>query len=149
MKLTMRTATIKQVYVPYWKWEDYINGMWRKVPKEQELAMLIKAIEFTGNHIKYGSAMLEVSKKWPKTMLNSLTNQSINRRAFIGHCAVQYKIGIPEYITRMAWKELTDKQRFLADDIAEKTIKHYLNETRNSRLHKNLGKQMLFEWPTR
>ena len=145
----MRTATIKQVYIPYWEWEDYINGMWRKVPKEQELEMLIKAIKFTGNHIKYGGAMLEVSKKWPKTMLNSLTNQSINRRAFIGHCAVQYKIGIPEYITRMAWKQLTDKQRFLADDIAEKTIKHYLNETRNSRLHKNLGKQMLFEWPTR
>jgi hypothetical protein len=145
----MRTATIKQVYIPYWEWEDYINGMWLKAPKEQESEMLIKAIEFTGNHIKYGLAMLEVSKKWPKTMLNNLTNQSINRRAFIGHCAVKYKIGIPEYITRMAWKELTDKQRFLADNIAEKTIKHYLNETRNSRLHKNLGKQMLFEWPAR
>jgi hypothetical protein len=142
-------ATIKQVYVPFWEWEDYINGMWRKVTKEQEIEMLIKAIEFTGDHIKYGNAMLEVSQKWPQTMLNTLTNQSINKRAFIGHCAVQYKIQIPEYITRMAWKELNNKQRFLADNVAEKTIKHYLNETRNSRLHKDLGKQMLFEWPTR
>jgi hypothetical protein len=145
----IRMATIKQVYVPFWEWEDYINGMWRKVTKEQEIEMLIKAIEFTGDHIKYGNAMLEVSQKWPKTMLNTLTNQNINKRAFIGHCAVQYKIQIPEYITRMAWKELTNKQRFLADNVAEKTIKHYLNETRNSRLHKDMGKQMLFQWPTR
>jgi hypothetical protein len=145
----MKMAIIKQVYVPFWEWEDYINGMWRKVTKEQEIEMLIKAIKFIGNHVIYGKSMLEVSKLWTKTMLNSLTNQNINKRAFIGHCAVCYKLQIPEYITRMAWKELTDEQRFLADDVAEKTIKHYLYETRNSRLHKNLGKQMLFEWPTR
>lgn len=148
MKLMTRMATIKQMYVPYWEWEDYINGMWRRVSANEEAEMLKAAIEFTGDHVRYGEAMLEVSKEWPKTMLNSLTNQSINRRAFIGHCAVCYKLNIPEYITRQAWKELTDEQRWLADDIAEKTIKHYLNETRNSRLHKDMGKQMLFEWPT-
>ena len=137
-----------QVYKPYWEWEDYLNGMWRKIPKNEEAKMIKKAIDFTGDHVKYGDAMLEVSKMWPKTMLNSLTNKSINRKAFIGHCAVQYKIDVPEYITRLAWKELTDIQRFLADDIAEKTINHYLYETRNIRLHKNMGIQMLLKWDT-
>ena len=108
--------------MPYWEWEDWKAGMWGKVDKQEEIKMLKCAIEFTGNHYEYGNAMREVVKMWPKTMLNSLTNVSINRRAFLGHCAVCYKFGIPEYIVRMAWKELSDKQRILADNEAQTTI---------------------------
>lgn len=119
-----------QVYVPYWDWEDWKSGMWRKETKENEIAMLQTAIEFTGNWEMYGEAMKKVIKAWPKTMLNSLTNPSVNKRAFLGHCAVQYELGIPEYITRMAWKELTDQQRIDADAIAQKILNNW-NEEEN------------------
>jgi hypothetical protein len=142
---------MKKVYKPYWEWEDYINGMWRKVNKEQESVMLQQAIEFTGNHIEYGNAMREVSKVWVNTMLNSLSNTSINRKAFIGHCAVQFKLNIPEYITRMAWKYLSNKQRALADNEAEKTIKQFIknNDQQNKPVYKGMGIQMLLQWDTR
>ena len=117
---------MNRVYKPYWLWEDWINGMWSK--SENEDKDLKESIEFTGNHIKYGHAMAEVSKAWSNTMLNSLTNTSVNRRAFIGHCAVSFKLKIPEYIVRLAWKELTDKQRRLADLEAEKVIKLWESE---------------------
>lgn len=116
---------IKQVYTPYWEWECYKAGMWNKVGKEEEVIMIDKAISFTGNHIEYGEAMKDVVFKWNKTMVNHLTNKSINRRAFLGHCAVYYKLQIPEYIVRKAWKSLTDKQRILADSVANKTIKNW------------------------
>ena len=106
---------IKQQFVPWWEWEDYINGMWRKLPKDEEPEAIERAIEFTGDWLRYGKAMQSVSMAWPRTMLNSLSNKSINRRAFIGHCAVTFEIGIPEYITRLAWAELTNEQRFHAD----------------------------------
>lgn len=124
---------IKRQYLPYWEWEDWINGMWGKSESEGE--HLREAIIFTGNHIKYGSAMREVICAWPRTMMNSLTNTSINRRAFLGHCAVCYKIKIPEYITRMAWKELTDEQRFLADKEAQEAINEWENDYRNRRIY--------------
>lgn len=110
---------IKQVWVPYWQWEDYQNGMWRKLSKEEEPKFEQLAFEFTGNWNKYGDAMIEVVKNWPLTMLNSLSSPSTNKRAFIGHCACSYKYNIPEYIVRRVWKELTDKQREDADEIAE------------------------------
>jgi hypothetical protein len=140
---------IKQIFVPYWEWEDYLSGMWRKVEPVQESKLLIEVIEFTGDWVKYGNAMGEVIDIWPRTMLNTLTNKSVNRRAFLGHCAVQYKINCPEYITRQAWGMLTDKQRFDADLIAEKHIKHWEYEfkTKNRDLYKGLGEQMLFQWP--
>lgn len=117
---------IKQVWIPYWEWEDWINGMWRSLSKEDEHDALQKAIEFTGDHIRYGNAMGEVIELWPRTMLNSLSNSGINRRAFLGHCAVQFKINVPEYITRMAWGELTDEQRELADQAAQSHIDNWI-----------------------
>lgn len=116
---------MRQVYTPYWKWECHKSGMWSKVDKLTEQKMLKRAIIFTGNHILYGAAMEEVIYRWDNTMKHHLTNKSINRRAFLGHCAVCYRLQIPEYIVRMAWKQLTDKQRDLADNEAEINIKKW------------------------
>lgn len=133
---------IKQVWVPYWMWEDLINGMWRKLPKEEELEMLTKSIEFTGDWVKYGAAMIEVVKAWPLTMLNNLTNPSMNKRAFLGHCACCYEFGCPEYITRLAWRELTDRQRFDADEIAQMVIDEWHEKTDLS-AYQNMGVKVL------
>ena len=114
---------MKQVYIKYWKWECFKAGMWDTVKNEDEL--LLKAIKFTSNHKLYGEAMREVIYKWKYTMKHHLTNKSINRQAFLGHCAVCYKIQIPEYIVRKAWKLLTNKQRIFADLEAFNTIKDW------------------------
>ena len=113
---------MKRVYRHYLDWEDFECGMWSRVGNEVEIDMLQKAIEFTRNHELYGAAMMEVITKWPNTMEHNLTNASINRLAFIGHCAVSFKLGIPEYLTRKAWRELTDLQRHMADEEAKKAL---------------------------
>lgn len=137
---------IKRIYIHHELWEDYINGMWLKVPQEIEELMVLEAVNFTGDSVKYGSAMKDVLHAWPNTMLNSLTNTSINRRAFLGHCAVNYKLKIPEYITRIAWHLLTEKQRNLADLEAEKNIRLWelQHERKNKGIYKDLGAKMLF-----
>lgn len=126
---------IEQIYIPYWKWEDFIAGMWAKGDESR----LQEAVEFTSDHVQYGAAMKEVVEAWPNTMLNSLTNPSINKRAFLGHCAVMFKLGIPESITRMAWKLLTDEQRYEADRVAQQIVDDY----RNKRIYKNVAEPLL------
>lgn len=137
---------LKQVWIPYWEWEDYNNGMWRTISDaKEERRLLRKAITFTKDYVRYGRAMKKVVRAWPQTMINSFTNTSINQRAFVGHCAVQWKLGIPEYITRMAWKELTDKQREDADNVAQETIDkwkiRYAKEVR--KLRRDMAKKVL------
>ena len=130
-------------------WEDFKNGMWNTVVVDEN-KLLRLAIEFTGDCEKYSSAMLKVIFEWRQTMINSLTNTSINQRAFVGHCAVCFELGIPEYITRMAWKELTERQRIDANKKADYAIKIWRRnyEEENFKLHTHLGKQMLLEWNT-
>lgn len=126
-------------------WEDWKAGMWG-ASKDEE-SDLRKAVEFTGDWARYGKAMREVVMAWPHTMRNSLTNLSINRRAFLGHCAVCYKLAIPEYITRMAWKMLTNEQRRRADMEAQNTIDEYTRKNRPVR--EDMGGQMLLEFARR
>lgn len=83
--------------------------------------------------------MKEVVEAWPRTMLNNLTNPSINKRAFLGHCAVCFKLGITESTTREAWKLLTDQQRYDADKVAQEVV----NDYRNKQLYKDMGATLL------
>lgn len=137
-----------RVYKPYYDWEDWQNGMWRSVNKVEQKTLIDWAVEFTGDHVKYGNAMSEVLSAWPNTMLHNLTNQSMNKRAFLGHCACCFSSGCPESIVRSAWKLLTEEQRVLADEAAQKHIDNWINEykTNSSGLRKNVGKQMLLQW---
>ena len=84
------------------------------------------AKRITANSETYGAAMQAVIKAWPRTMLNSLTNTGMNRRAFVGRCAMSYAYGIPEKITRDAWAFLTDEQRNKANAKAQFYINEYL-----------------------
>lgn len=145
----MRKKLLIRKYIPYWDWEDFKNGMWNTVVIDEN-KLLQLAIEFTGDCEKYGAAMLKVIFEWKQTMINSLTNTSINQKAFVGHCAVCFELGIPEYITRMAWKELTEKQRIDANKKADYAIKIWRKnyEEENFKLHPHLGTQMLLEWNT-
>lgn len=146
-KFDCQMKRLKRKFIPYWEWEDFQNGMWSKADKENESELLDLAIEHTSNHEKYGLSMLEVIDAWPKTMLHNLTNLHINRKAFVGHCAVTYKLKIPEYITRQAWKFLTDEQRYLANKQAENAIQKWENKyanSKNTKLHFVLGAELLF-----
>jgi len=121
---------MKQLFHHYTLWEDFNAGMWNKVTKLQEDEMVKIAVEFTGNAVKYGSAMIRVIDEWPVTCEHNLTDLNQNRRAFIGHCAVCLQLGIPEYITRIAWHKLSQKQQDEANAMADNAIT--LFETRLS-----------------
>jgi len=104
-------------------WEEVAANMWGEVANVQDSLQI--AIEFTGDHEAYGAAMLDVVQNWPYSCENALTDSSLNKKAWIGHAAVAYRLGIPEDITRKAWGHLTDEQRLLANKKAERAIQKW------------------------
>ncbi len=113
---------MKQKYHHYTLWEDYINGMWRVVNKEEEEEFLRKAITFTGDAELYGKYMLRVIKEWPIACEVNFTNPSTNHQAWVGHAACCIAINCPEYITRQAWGNLTELQQRKANFKADQAI---------------------------
>ena len=125
---------IKQVFHPYWDWEEIDHNMWGSVPNRK--AMLNKAIKFTGDHKKYGRFMQRVVSEWPISCENALTDPHINKRAWVGHAAAALAISCPEDITREAWKHLSDEQKLLANQEADRAIQAWQhNYIKNKKLH--------------
>jgi len=101
--------------------------MWGETFVERDKWWLELATKFTSNHKLYGSYMFRVITEWPISCENALTDRYINQKAWIGHAAAALALQIPEYITRKAWKNLTDEQKYLANKQAERAIRTWKN----------------------
>ena len=116
---------INQKFIPYWKWECYKNKMYDKITKDQEIKKRKLCFNLLNNIPEFSLSMNLVIDNWKFTMINHLSNKSINRKAFVGQCACYYKYQIPEYITRQVWKSLTKEKSILANNEAIKHIKRW------------------------
>lgn len=114
---------LTRVYHPYKKWEEVRWNMWGETFGDCDKWWLELATTFTSNHEVYGSYMFKVIKQWPVSCENALTDRYINQKAWIGHAAAALALFIPEHITRKAWKNLKDEQKYLANKQAERAIR--------------------------
>lgn len=137
---------MRRIYHPYTKWEEIKFNMWGTVSDKN--LFLKKAIDFTGNHELYGSWMSKVIKDWKYSCENNLTDTTQNRKAWLGHAAVAYAIQCPENIVREAWGMLSQEQKDLANNEAEKAIIQWENERKNNELCSGMGTALLFDWYT-
>jgi hypothetical protein len=83
------------------------------------------AIEFTGDHKKYGRFMMRVANEWKYSCEHNLTNLTQNRQAWIGHAACALANECPEDIIRQAWGYLTEEQQRLANHQADLAIEYW------------------------
>lgn len=134
----MKSKVHKRIYHPIHKWEEIPANMWGDVTDRE--AYLARAIEFTGDHKRYGSFMRRVVSEWPFSCENALTDHALNKKAWIGHAACALALGCSEDITREAWGRLTDEQRLLANKEAARAIQIWENDRdKDSVLQGDLG----------
>lgn len=134
---------MNRIYHPYYLWEEIKFNMWGESKNQHD--DLQKAIEFTGNHELYGKYMMMVVNEWKISCENSLTDLSINRKAWVGHAACALALQIPEDIIRKAWGYLSYEQQLLANNQAERAIRYWEQFIRKDReLYQDLGEPMLF-----
>lgn len=116
---------IKQIFHPYWLWEDYQHGMYEQPSRvridtgDSEEERLEKVIECLGNETICETYMRRVINEWKYACENHLTNPALNKIAWLGQSACCLYAGITEAETRKGWALLTDEQREKANNIAE------------------------------
>lgn len=135
---------MKRIYHPIDCWEEIHFNMWGA--SNNKVRDLENAICFTGNHRLYGRYMRRVTREWPMSCENALTDIRMNRRAWLGHAAVALALQIPEDIVRNAWGYLTERQRELANREADRAIRQWEQQnypTTDADLHQPVEKQML------
>lgn len=116
-----------RVYYHYELWEDYQNGMYNEV-KEGRDERIQKAIYILGDESRCIEAMRMVTNEWKIATLQNLTNESCNRRAWLGQTCCNIQCGVKEDETRQAWGLLSEEQRKKANHCADVVIKEWENE---------------------
>lgn len=139
---------LRRVYHPVAHWEECDYNMWGECV--DRAGTLAKAIKFTGDHELYGSYMIRVTKEWPISCENALTDLNLNRKAWLGHAACAMYARIPEDVTREAWSQLSDEQQLLANYQAREAISAWeLRYRKDIELCGGLGETLLFDWHPR
>lgn len=129
---------IKRIYHPYWLWEDYKHGFYDNVSGEQKKIMINKVIEMFNDEKKTKEMMFFIVDNWQYSCEHNLTNESLNKIAYIGQaaCCIFYKI--PCTITMESWSKLTEEVKRRSDKIALQAIKRWNNKNKHIQLCLNL-----------
>lgn len=114
---------VRQVYVPYWEWEDHADGMYG--PPADLTGEATRARQLLADPALLQNAMQAAVDAWPRAALHQLSNTEQNRRAWLGWAACRHAAGATSLATRAAWPQLTDEERSAANAAATRVIQQW------------------------
>lgn len=135
----MNTKVSKnRIYHPYTLWEDYKAGFYDNVSGETKKQMIDTVVDFFCNPILTRNFMMKVVKEWKYSCEHNLTNESMNKVAYIGQSACCIYAGIPSTITMEAWSKVPKENQLQADEIALDVIEYWKKQNKKIQLCLNI-----------
>jgi hypothetical protein len=119
-----------RIYHTWEKWECFKAGFYEdRPPKGMKLTDGEERYrEFLSDLNAFESALQEITQTWKYSTEHYLSNDRMNRIAWLGQASVAHALGIPA-ICRGGYHRLTPEQQYSADQMALK----YLNKWRVAR----------------
>ena len=138
---------INQVYFPYWEWECYHAGMFSRHPPKNMSAesCMTEYKKFLQNLPLFHDSMKQVAFSWPKSCLNFLTNESINRIAWLGQSAMCIYSGISRQF-RAGFCLLDETQKSLANNAALDFLCDWIYEKKHKTFNNGVQGKMEQMW---
>lgn len=125
---------VERIYHTWDKWECYPAGFFEvRAPKEYEGREEIVMAELLKDIPEFKRIMLLVLAEWPKSCQHNLTNERMNRIAWMGQSALCYKYRIPAKF-RGGYNLLTNDEQQEADEAALEIINIWM-ERNGGELH--------------
>ena len=128
-----------RIFHPYWLWEDYKAGFYDNCSGSEKKEFLSKCLELFNSEKLTRFYMNEVINKWKFSCEHNLTNEALNRIAYLGQGACCLYAKIPSTVTMEAWSLLSKDVQKRSDKIAEETLNKWLHKNKEIQLCLNLG----------
>lgn len=149
----MKMPKTERIYHCWGRWECTSAGMYDPVVACDEAKNKQLYREFLSCSIKFQRGIDRVFKEWPISCENFLTNQSINRIAWIGQSAACIELGLCAGYKGGFWLLSQERQaeaNLLAlNNLISWVAIHNANKTASRRVRNGVGTQMLFQWDSR
>lgn len=125
---TVNTNDENRIFHTYDKWECFRAGFYKKTYKnlkKEECERLFA--DFLSDNKKFSKALKGVIKDWKNSCEHYLTNESMNRIAYLGQAAACYSLGIPA-IFRSGFFLLSEEEQLKANKTALKYLNFWLKK---------------------
>ena len=114
--------SMERVYYHFRLWEDFKNGLYNLNEIDKPGLLIKKCASLLKDNKKFYDTMIKVITEWRHSTEVNMTNTSRNRQAWLGQSSCCYLFHAPEYITKIAWRTLTQDEQQQANDNADKII---------------------------
>lgn len=118
---------IKQVFYHFSKWEDFKAGLYNSSCERFEEKVNL-SVELLSSQEAFYTVAVEMFKKWPYSAEQNLTDNSINKNAWIGQASCCFNHQAPDYTTKEAWWKLDEETRAEANNTARKALRKWRSE---------------------
>mgnify|MGYP000574741210 CR=1 FL=1 len=116
---------IKRIYHSWEKWEDYKAGFYDNISGKDKSIMIDKVVEMFSSKDLTEKYMDKVIHNWFYSCEQNLTNNGMNKIAYIGQAACCLYFGIPATVTMEAWSEVDEEHQMEANEIATKKLNEW------------------------
>ena len=117
-----------RVYHTWEKWECFKAGFYAERPKDMTVEEgEEKYREFLADLNRFGAALSVVTREWKYSCEHYLTNDRMNRIAWLGQASVAQALGVPS-CCRGGYHRLTEEQKAAADALALQYLNLWLAE---------------------
>lgn len=115
----------KRIYHPWTKWEDNTHGFYGGLdyPKDNTLELYASLLRDLS---RFEAALKTIISEWKYSCEQNLTNEDMNRIAYLGQAACALVYNVPSAIGRGGYNLLTPEEQKAADAMAEKYLNLWL-----------------------
>lgn len=120
---------MKRIYHTWDEWECYPAGFYENSPKNRNLSEgMCKHMYavFLRDIPRFKAAMAGILRDWPNSTEHYLSNDRMNRIAWLGQAAMCYDTGVPAAFCG-GYNQLSDEEKIAADTAALEYLNIWLS----------------------
>lgn len=121
---------MKRIYHHFSKWEDYKSGFYSSSFNDTENHIAL-CIDILTNQKIFEDTALKMIDNWRYSIEHNLTDNTINRIAYIGQSSCCFANGTPSFVTKLAWGYLSENERNEANNTAKKILSDWIKKRKS------------------
>lgn len=116
---------MEQKFHPFHLWEDYKHCFYDNCSGKVKEEKLKICVDFFNNNELVYEFMERVLKEWKYSCEHNLTNNSMNKIAYLGQASLALYCNVPSTVTMESWSMLSKNVQNQANEIAKQLLIKY------------------------
>lgn len=121
---------MNRIYHPWHLWEDYQHNFYGGVSDDYIVDDSLQTYASLLKDLKLFEHILQIIiAEWKYSCEHNLTNESLNRIAYLGQAAMAYQYKVPSHKSMGGYNLLSETEKQAADEMAKKYLDLWLSRS--------------------